>query len=286
MKKIILSITLLLLLGSQALAETSVWKAQKGGSILYLGGTFHLLRPSDYPLPVEYEQAYRDSDLLVFETDIGKLKAPETQQKFMQKASYRSGTTIEDYLTGDTYKNLAAYCAANGLSLDKLRQFRPSMIALTLTLVELGKLGVSPDGVDAFFYQRSLRDKKATAKLETVDEQIRFVTNMGEGYEDAYITYSLKDLSAIKQKYEEMVTAWKTGDEVQIEALIIDDTKKKMPVVYKELLLDRNNTWLPMIEAYAKTPQKEFILVGVGHLVGPDGIVEALRGKGYTVEKL
>jgi uncharacterized protein YbaP (TraB family) len=41
-----------------------------------------------------------------------------------------------------------------------------------------------------------------------------------------------------------------------------------------------------MIDAYQKTLEKEFILVGAGHLVGPDGIVKALRKKGYKVEKL
>jgi len=59
-----------------------------------------------------------------------------------------------------------------------------------------------------------------------------------------------------------------------------------MPKIYKELLVDRSNNWLPMIDAYHKTPEKEFILVGVGHLVGADGIIEALRKKGYKIEKL
>jgi uncharacterized protein YbaP (TraB family) len=35
-----------------------------------------------------------------------------------------------------------------------------------------------------------------------------------------------------------------------------------------------------------KTPQTEFILVGTGHLVGPEGIIEALKKKGCIVDKL
>ena len=41
-----------------------------------------------------------------------------------------------------------------------------------------------------------------------------------------------------------------------------------------------------MIDAYQKTPEKEFILVGVGHLVGSEGIIAALKKKGYEVNKL
>ncbi len=88
------------------------------------------------------------------------------------------------------------------------------------------------------------------------------------------------------QKYESMVDAWKTGDAKKLNDLMVAELKSKTPKLYKELIADRNENWLPMIDAYQKTLQKEFILVGVGHLVGPDGIVTALRRKGYKVEKL
>ena len=109
---------------------------------------------------------------------------------------------------------------------------------------------------------------------------------MGEGNEDAFITHSIRDLKSIKQEYESLVDAWKKGDAKKLNDLMVAELKTKTPKLYKELLTDRNENWLPMIDAYQKTLQKEFILVGVGHLVGPDGIVEALRQKGYKVEKL
>ena len=77
-----------------------------------------------------------------------------------------------------------------------------------------------------------------------------------------------------------------SGLAISGDKLFVAETKKKMPIIYKELLVDRNNNWLPMIDAYGETPEKEFVLVGAAHLVGPDGIVKALRDKGYRVEKL
>lgn len=286
MKKIILSLVLVLIMCTQSLAETSVWKVQKGDSVMFLGGTFHLLRPSDFPLPVEFDKAYKTSDILVFETDIGALSDPSIQQKLMAKAVYTDGTTIEDYLSPNTYKLLADYCASSGLPLEKLKQLKPSIISLTMTMVELGKLGVAPEGVDLFYYKLALKDGKNTQWLESVDVQIDFIASMGEGNEDGFINYSIKDLENIKNKYEAMVAAWVTGNIKQLDALFVAETKKKMPIIYKELLVDRNNNWLPMIEAYGKTAEKEFILVGAAHLVGPDGVIEALRDKGFTVEKM
>ncbi len=61
--------------------------------------------------------------------------------------------------------------------------------------------------------------------------------------------------------------------------------KKDYPDLYETLLAGRNREWLPEIERYLQTPQKEFILVGAGHLVGEDGIIEHLRRLGYRINK-
>lgn len=286
MKKILLSIMLVLLICTQSLADSSVWKVQKDESIIYLGGTFHLLRQSDFPLPMEFDKAYRASDILVFETDLGELHNPSTQQKLMSKAMYTDGSTIENHLSPQTYSLLNEYCASKGIPLAAIKQFKPSIVVVTITVMELAKLGVTQEGVDLFFYQLAARDNKTVEGLETVEEQIHFVVGMGEGNEDAFVTHSIKDLESIKQKYESMVDAWKTGDAKKLNDLMVAELKSKTPKLYKELIADRNENWLPMIDAYQKTLQKEFILVGAGHLVGPDGIVKALRKKGYKVEKL
>ena len=286
MKKIFLSIILLLAICTQALAESSLWKVQKGESVLFLGGTFHLLRPSDFPLPPEFARAYQASDLLVFETDLGEFNAPATQQKLMAQAMYADGSTIDKHLSPKTYGLLNEYCTSRGIQLENIKHFKPSIISVTMTALELARLGVVSEGVDTFMYQLAANDNKETEGLETIDEQIQFIAGMGDGNEDAYIAHSLKDIESIKQDYETMVEAWKKGDIRKIDALFVADLKTKMPKLYKELLADRNKKWLPLIEAYHKTPEKEFILVGAGHLVGPDGIIEALRRKGYKVEKL
>lgn len=99
MKKIFLNIALVMLICTQAWAESSVWKIQKDNSVMYLGGTFHLLRPSDFPLPPEFAEAYQASDLLVFETDLGKFNEPSAQEKLLAKAVYADGSTIDQHLS-------------------------------------------------------------------------------------------------------------------------------------------------------------------------------------------
>jgi uncharacterized protein YbaP (TraB family) len=285
MKKILFSITLVLFICTQAIAESSIWTVQKGASITYLGGTCHLLRQSDFPLPKEFYTAYNASDILIFETDLSKLKDPPTQQLLMSTAMYTDGSTIQSHLSAQTYNSLKEYCDANGIPLEAISRFKPSIVVVTITAMELMKLGVTEDGVDSFFYRQAINDKKIIQRLETVDEQIQFLVGMGEGNEDAFVRHSIKDLKSIKQNYENLVDAWKKGDVNKLNELMVAELETRMPKLYKALITDRNEKWLQSIDTFQKTPQKEFILVGVGHLVGPDGIVEVLRQKGYKVEK-
>jgi uncharacterized protein len=286
MKKVIFSFMLVLLTCTVAAAESSVWKAQKGNSTLYLGGTCHILRESDYPLPPEFARAYRASEVVVFETDLGKLQEPEAQQKLLASAMYSDGSTVEKHLSPAAYQELKDYCESNGIPLLSLQGFKPSMLMLMLSLMELMKMGVTQRGVDLFFYDLAHKDKKVIVGLESVDEQIQYVASMADGNENEFVSYSIKDLSTIQQQFDILANAWRTGDTEQLDGIMNSDLKTRQPKLYKKLITDRNRNWLPKIDAFLKSPKTEFILVGVGHLVGPDGIIETLRKKGYLIEKL
>ena len=64
--------------------RTSLWSVQAEGGKVYLLGSVHFLRQSDYPLPVAMERAYADCDRVVFETNIGAMASPEIQQQMIQ----------------------------------------------------------------------------------------------------------------------------------------------------------------------------------------------------------
>jgi hypothetical protein len=286
MKVLLLGFMLVLFTCSWVAAESSVWKAQKGANTLYLGGTCHILRETDYPLPPEFDRAYRASDVVVFETDLGRFQEPEAQQKLLASSLYTDGSTIENHLSPAAYKELTVYCEANGIPLLPLQGFKPSMLMTVLSLLELMKMGVTQRGVDLFYYEMAQKDKKGIVGLETVEEQIYFVSTMADGSENEFVSHSIKDLGTVRQQFDALAHAWRTGDAEKLNGIMNSDLKKRLPKLYKKLISDRNRNWLPTIEAFLKTPKTEFILVGAGHLVGPDGIVEVLKKKGYSVEKL
>lgn len=285
MKKLMLGVILNLIVNFSVSADTSVWKVQLHTSVTYLGGTCHVLREADYPLPEEFAKAYEDSGIIVFETEIGELNSIGTQEMIIRKGIYNDGLSLDKVLSHKTYDILRRYCESLGIPVSSLNKLKPSLVVLTLLGLELQKMGVDQTGVDSYFYHKATMEGKKVEGLESVKEQIEFVLSMGRGNEDDFIEHSIKDLKKTKQIINELIAAWKQGDEDKLYEVFVAQMKKDYPDLYETLLAGRNREWLPEIERFLQTPQKEFILVGVGHLVGEDGIIEHLRRRGYRINK-
>ena len=267
-------------------AGAPVWRVTDGESTVYLGGTVHLLRPEDYPLPEEFDQAYEGSSELFLETAISSLDDLSVQAQMLQQLTYSDGRTLKDVLDTEAYAALETYTARVGMPLKMLEQLKPGMIVSTLQVLEFQRMGFTPQGVDAFFNTQALTDGKSVSALETLDEQISFLAAMGEGNESEFIMMSLEDLDNTANLIDEMIGAWRAGDSEALRTLFVDDMLARAPVVYDSMLRQRNLRWIPQIEAMFDDPEIEFVLVGAAHLVGADGIVELLRARGYAVSKL
>ena len=283
---VLFSLNATFLLSGVSVAETSVWRVSDGNNSVYLGGTVHLLRPGDYPLPEEYEQAYQGSSELYFETDISSMSDLSVQAQMLQQLTYSDGRTLKTVLSEDAYTTLEDYTATIGMPLMMLEQFKPGMIISTLQVLEFQRIGFTPQGVDAFFNTRALGDAKDIGVLETIEEQIGFLAAMGEGNESEFILLSLEDLENTNASMEEMITAWRNGDERALQKLFVDDMQQRAPGLFDSLISQRNLRWMPQIEAMFEDPDTEFVLVGAAHLIGGEGLVQLLQSKGYEVSQL
>ena len=285
MLKIFYGIICCFIFNIQVFADTSLWKVEANGHDMYLGGTCHILRQSDYPLPVEFEKAYANSTLIAFEADLNGMKSPDAIQAIVRSGMYLDGNTLKEQLSIETYTSLKEYCASTGLSIEMFNQMKPWLMLVTLLGVELKKLGVSESGVDSYYYQKAHADGKSIEALETVEQQIEIISSMGRGYEDLFITYSIRDLSKTHEIINNLISIWKNGDNEKLEELYLEPMKKECPELYSMMLVARNNQWMEKIESYLKTPETELVLVGVAHLVGEDGLITILQNRGYAVKK-
>ncbi len=271
---------------SQANADTSVWSVRSGDNVVYLGGTVHLLRPSDYPLPDEFEEAYQASSELYFETDIAAMSDLSVQAQMLQQLTYAGDESLSTVLSEEAYTALSAYTATAGLPIAMLNKFKPGLLISTLQVLEFQSMGFTPQGVDAFFHTRAVEDGKAEGQLETVQEQIGFIAAMGEGNESEFILLSLEDLGETADVMGGMIGAWRSGDADNLSELFVEDMQVEAPELYDSLLLQRNLKWIPQIDSMLQDADTEFVLVGAAHIVGENGLLDLLSQKGYEINQL
>ncbi|MDR0874333.1 MAG: TraB/GumN family protein [Prevotellaceae bacterium] len=266
-----------------ASAQTSVWEVSKGRNKVYIAGSVHILRPSDYPLPKEFEAAYEKADMLVFEADLDKLASPEAARQFMNKMTYTDGKTLQSVLSERTYIALEESLAP--LPIKKLDSLKPIMAILTITAVNVSKLGITADGVDKYFFDRAKKDKKRIQYLETPDYQIDLLSRIGDGMEDDFVMYSLNDLKTMGKDLNALISTWRKGSTTLITSQI-KEMQREFPELYQSMLVKRNQKWLSKIETYINNDRTELIIIGDAHLHGADGLLNLLSEKGYKVKQI
>lgn len=286
MKRFLLSVLAGCAAAGSLCAQTSVWKVTKGNSTLYLGGTCHVLRASDLPLPPEFDAAYRAATVVYFETDLARAQSPEMQQIVMTRGIFTDGTTIDQIVSPATWAELSRYCEKRQIPLPQFRNMKPWLLAVMIAAIELQKLGVSQEGADMIYLGRVRADGKKLGQLETFERQVDYLTGMAGDKPDEFLRNAVSDLDKIETEFTQLLGAWRKGDLAAIDGFMNRELREKYPELHRRLIVERNNAWLPVVEKLLATPETEFVLAGVGHMAGPEGLVAQLRAHGCKVEQV
>ena len=281
---VVITLALIAPLGA-APGQSFVWKATRNGSVVYLAGSIHMLAPDAYPLHPAFERAFTESDLLVEEVDLGEMLGAEVQMKTLMRGMLPPAQTLDKVISPETLALLNKAAGDVGAPLEALQRLKPWMIALTIEGLELRKAGFDPElGLDMRFYQMARKASKSVQGLETVDYQISRFDDMTFEQQDRLLAEALKELRTERDSVTKLTDAWKTGDAAALERIVLADLKTDQ-FLYKRLLVERNQNWLPKIEALFARKTPALVLVGAAHLVGADGLVALLKAKGYTLEQ-
>ena len=202
--------------------------------------------------------------------------------------TYPGNETIADHVGGATYRKLTHYLQKQGLPAAMFMKMKPGLIAMTLSVFQIQKLGYSPDlGVDRHFLGRANKDKKEILELETIDQQLELMLNFAD--DELMLKHTMSQVDKMEEEIANMIDAWKKGDAVKLEKIMLDDPVKESPdykTLIDRLITDRNHTMTDKIKAYLKEKKNYFVIVGAGHLVGDEGIVSLLQKNGFVVSQM
>jgi uncharacterized protein YbaP (TraB family) len=271
---------------STATTKHCLWKAEGKSNVVYMLGTIHLLRSTDYPLPQVMESAFTNSQIAVFEVDIDKANDPATGFGLLSKAMLPDGQTLRQVLPEKVYNSFSNHVQQAGLPMIMFETMKPGMAITMLEAMELTKLGANPElGEDQHFFTLAKESGRKTVPLETVEFQLGLMLDFSGPDEEVMVEKSLEQIDDEKKEYNDMVTAWKAGDAAALEKML-NEMRTDAPSIFKKLVSDRTASWVPKVDELLHGSQNAIIIVGAGHLVGPDGMVELLKKQGYKVTQL
>jgi uncharacterized protein YbaP (TraB family) len=270
-----------------AAARDFLWKVTgKTGTVVYLVGSVHMLTEDFYPLSKPFEDAFKDSDLLVEEADLAEMLSPQAQMQMLSRGMLPSSQSLDTVVGPQTFALVTRRTAELGLPIEPLKRFKPWALALTLAQIEWQKAGFDGElGLDRHFYDRARREGKAVQGLETTEFQISQFDGISMAEQERLLVDTLTDLDTEMANLTTLAQAWKAGEAPTVERIVLQDLRKD-PLMYQRLLVARNRTWMPKLEALMNRPGHAFVVVGAAHLVGSDGLIALLQAKGYRVEQM
>ena len=269
----------------QQTTKSCLWTVESQSNKIYLLGSLHLLKPNAYPLAAAMEKAYADSRIIMFETDIAALQTPGVQAKLLELGIYPAGQNLLPNLDGNTRQQLEKKMSEIGLPLEQFSRFKPWFVALTLTTLELQRMGYNPNyGIDVYFFNKASADGKEIGFLEPAEFQINLLGNMVEQDQYDFLSQTLNDLEVVNELSGDLVRFWQVGDADKLHELL-SKSFEDYPHLHDRLLIQRNKNWVGQIEGAMRKNKNVLFVMGAGHLVGPESVVDLLKKKGYQVKQ-
>ena len=268
----------------ERIALCMVWKAQRGNASVWLCGSIHVMRESDYPLPAPYEQAFSEAKLIVMELTQGDANDRKMREQLLASGSLPDGKRLQEVISLQAREAIESWGQSSGIGMEKLQPMKPWRAALEITAATANRHGYrSSLGIERHFAAKS--GDRRSAGLTTPEHQFSLFDKVEPALQEQMLLRAIAEDGEDGSLREARTTAWREGDAARLAALL-DESMRDYGPLHKRLFYDRNAEWLPAIERYLDGTETAMVLVGAGHLAGPGSLIDLLAQKGVTLTQM
>ena len=265
-----------------------LWEIKSKTSVTYLFGTIHVGKPAFYPLPPAVEAALKRSQRLVVEADISNSEGLADIDTII---NYKAPDSLDKHIAMPLFERLKIQLVRLNIPLDAVKPMKPFLIGGFLSIAEFSKLGYDMNfGVDAYLIGQAIEGNKPILELESQAGQLKMLNDMSAMLQEAFLENAISTLESGKapDQVTGMVNAWQSGDTslMQEVASSVNRNMRMTEQLDEVLLHSRHDAMLKKIENYLEGSVSHFVAVGSLHLVGPRGLVEMLKARGFEVRQL
>lgn len=306
-------------------AKGFFWKAAGEKGSVYLLGSIHISDGSLYPVKKDILSAFDFSDHLVLEIDFAD-ETEEDRNYIDEIGFIKDGKTIKDYISPELYESYIEICKIFEIPQEICDYLYPWYAQIVFDQISMGILfagenaeniddiydafgNASDLGIDNYFTHRALYLNKDIMALESTKLQIDMFASFSPELQEALLAGSLYNIYMLlgfaeevkpedEQKPEEeqnigiydMLAMWKSGDEKSLGELLGLDVTFENPfdIEYNsKMFTERNIEMAKKIIIFLNESDDDyFVIVGAGHMLGEEGIINLLIKAGFTVERI
>jgi uncharacterized protein YbaP (TraB family) len=277
-------LTATLLANAPAEARPPVWIVRDADSELVLFGSVHILPPGLDWRPPAFSRALKRADDLWFELPID----PATEARTTALAS-RLGVLPPDQslfrlLPPADAARLIRVAKAYDADAAMLDRLRPWLAEVALAAAAYKKAGAGgADGVEQAVSAAAPPRVRRRA-FETPEQQIELLAAASAEDQLASLRQTLQEMEEKPDEFEVLVRAWMGGDLATLDREALAPIRKASPRLFQRLVVDRNARWAAALNRRLKGRGRTVVVVGMGHLIGREGVPARLRALGYRVE--
>ena len=273
-----------LLLSSTALAKPPVWIVRDGDSEMILFGSVHVLPPGLDWRPETLSKALPAADDIWFELPMDPGASTQVGQMAVRMGQLAPGKSLEALLNADDKARLLRVCKRLNIAPAQLYPFKPWFAEVMLAAADFQAAGAAASSGVEESVSAAVAPQTERHALETAQGQLEMFDQAPMTDQLASLKDTLRQMEKDPKAYDRLVAAWTKGDVKRLDREALSPLRKAAPGVYRRMVSDRNQAWVGPLNERLKGHGLTIVVVGVGHLIGPDGVPARLRALGYLVQ--
>ncbi len=285
--------------GSKGLA----WKVSNKGNTVYLLGSIHLAETKIYPINQSLLKAFESSDQLLVEADVLNSQNEEASLAMLM---FQDKTRLKDVISTMLYNDVLKVFEKYDMSADDYTQFKPWALALKfsgMAMISSNSNAVqetaqaADHGIDVYFLLNAMLSGKPVVELEDMAYQASLFEGLSKDFQEKHLSASVTQLlnptgttaTDSQALFKEYLKHWSAGDKVNFKKSFLSSFTEEAggsDELSKMRFGKRDQDMTDKVVKLLESPDKKtsFMVVGSGHFIQEQSILDLLKAKGYTVE--
>lgn len=253
---------------------------------LYLFGSIHAADESLYPLPNYVLNAYRNSDSIAVEFDLMEYEKDLSNQfQILANFTYEDSKTIKDVLDETTYQLGIEILKNAGLYYSVIDSYKPIIWESLIESISMQETGLDElYGIDKYFLNLAKEDHKKIIELESAEYQYNVLNSFTEEEQVYFLKEMIQNYEASKENTKQLYEQYKKGNKNDLENLLFEKTTNEYVDTYNHKLITiRNENMFTSLKEKLNSNKIIFCTVGLGHIIGENGLADLFSKEGYTI---